>query len=125
MISSLQQCAKAANLPAAVVSGGVGALHNPTVAYYSLKQHKYIDKQLDKGDVELLSASGNITWLKQAPFAHIHVTLGDTDYQVWGGHLIKGTVAVVGELMVTPLHTKGVRKMDVDLQLNTIQVQHK
>ena len=120
LISSLQMCAKSAHLSSAVVSGGVGALENPTIAYYSRKDHGYHKRSLDGGDYELLSASGNVTWLDNKPFAHIHVTLGDTNYQVYGGHLMKGTVAVVGELMVTPLQAKGVRQWNSAIQLNTI-----
>ena len=120
LISSVQKCAESAHLSSAVVSGGVGALDNPTIAYYSRSDHKYHKRTLDGGDYALLSASGNVTWLDNKPFAHIHVTLGDDSYNVVGGHLVKGTVAVVGELMVTPLQAKGVRQWNSTIQLNTI-----
>lgn len=39
---------------------------------------------------------------------------------LWGGHLMSAKVAVVGELMITPMPTKAVRTYDSSLHLMTI-----
>lgn len=81
---SLLRCANDAKLNAAVVSGVVGSLGNPVVAYFNTSDHQYHSKQL-KGNFELIGANGNIAWLKGKRFAHIHVALGGPDYHVVGG----------------------------------------
>ena len=48
---------------------------------------------------ELLSMQGSFT-TKDETIIHIHVTAGDKDHSVKGGHLIKGTVNVLNELSI-------------------------
>ncbi len=120
-MQSLESCAAEAKLPAAVVSGGVGALSDPVVAYFDFKDKEYKQKKLN-GNYELLAANGNLTWIGKKPLPHIHVTLGDANYKVYGGHLMSATVAVVAEIMITPLQTKATRSENANLQLKTIDV---
>ena len=118
-MKSLQVCATEAKLPSAVVSGGVGALENPTLAYFDFDKKEY-EKEKKVGNYELLAANGNITWVDKNAFAHIHVALGDKQYHVLGGHLMSAKVAVVAEVMITPLQTKATRSLNKDLKLKTI-----
>ena len=118
-ISTILHCVSQAKLSAAVVSGAVGALHDPTVAYFALSDKKYHSKKLP-GDYEIVATNGNVGWAKGKRFAHIHVALGGSDYRLYGGHLMTGKVAVVAELMITPLIKPAIRKYDASLHLMPI-----
>jgi predicted DNA-binding protein with PD1-like motif len=89
---------------------GLGAVHNPTVAYYSMADKDYHPQKLD-GDYELLNMSGNIAMNNDDRVVHAHATMAGTDYNSIGGHLVEATVAVTVEVMFFP--TKYMeRKMD-------------
>ncbi len=88
---------------------GIGSLRNPVVGYYSEEEKKYRSIKLS-GTFELLSLNGNISLKEGKSFAHLHVTLGDEEGRVFGGHLIRGDVFVaevyIGELIGEPLERK-------------------
>ena len=78
---------------------GIGALENPEIGYYSIKDKKYHRKQFT-GEFELTSLIGNITMKEGNPFAHTHITFSDTDYQVYGGHLFDAKITAAGEFLI-------------------------
>ena len=78
---------------------GIGALENPEIGYYSIKDKKYHRKQF-KGEFELTSLIGDITMKDGKPFAHTHITFSDTDYQVYGGHLFDAKITAAGEFFI-------------------------
>ncbi len=78
---------------------GIGALENPEIGYYSIKDKKYHRKQFT-GEFELTSLIGDITMKEGKPFAHTHITFSDTDYQVYGGHLFDAKITAAGEFLI-------------------------
>ena len=78
---------------------GIGALENPEIGYYSIKDKKYHRKQFT-GEFELTSLTGNITMKEGNPFAHTHITFSDTNYQVYGGHLFDAKITAAGEFLI-------------------------
>ena len=78
---------------------GIGALENPEIGYYSIKDKLYYRKQFI-GEYELTSLIGNITMMKGEPFVHTHITFSDTDYHVWGGHLFDAKITAAGEFIM-------------------------
>ena len=78
---------------------GIGALENPEIGYYSIKDKKYHRKQF-KGEFELTSLIGDIIMKDGKPFAHTHITFSDTDYQVYGGHLFDAKITAAGEFFI-------------------------
>jgi len=87
----------------------IGTLRNPKIGYFEEESSRYKVIELS-GIYELLSALGNISLKDGKPFAHVHVTLGDRDGKVWGGHLIEGEVfvaeVIIHELLGEPLERK-------------------
>jgi len=86
---------------------GIGGVDEVVVGYFDREVREYRQRQLD-GRFELLSCIGNLAMVEGKPFWHVHVTLGDTEYQVLGGHLIGLRIAVTGEFWLTrgegPVH---------------------
>ena len=87
---------------------GIGALENPEIGYYSIKDKKYHRKQFT-GEFELTSLIGNITMKEGNPFAHTHITFSDTDYQVYGGHLFDAKITAAGEFLIQ-IGTEGITR---------------
>lgn len=51
-------------------------------------------------ELELLTCTGNIALKDNTSFAHVHVTLSNDQYRVFGGHLQDATVSMNVELII-------------------------
>jgi predicted DNA-binding protein with PD1-like motif len=60
---------------------------------------------------------GNITLKDGEPFIHAHITFGDHDMNVKGGHVFEMTVAVVGEFYIRKFDGSIHRELDEDVGL--------
>jgi hypothetical protein len=84
---------------------GIGAVKSTTIGYFDLEAKSYHKKDLP-GEMELISLTGNLTWVGNDPMIHAHVVLAGPDYAAVAGHLFSATIAVTGELFI---HDTGVR----------------
>ena len=116
---TITQCANAARLPGAILMG-IGAIKDPTLAYFNLTTKKYQNKTF-AGIYELLSLNGNISQVKGKRFVHDHVVIGDDQYHTFGGHLMGGTVGVTAEIAIIPLSAIPKRVYDKDTHLSLIK----
>lgn len=119
IINSLMHCAKEAHISAASFSG-LGALENPTLAYYNIKNKKYQDKTFS-GSYELASINGTLTMFEKKPYIHAHVVLGDAKYSAKSGHLKESKVGATAEITIIPLKNNIMRKIDATTGLNVIR----
>ena len=78
---------------------GIGAIKNPEIGYYSLKD-KVFQKKVFKGEYELTSLVGNISLKDGKPFSHTHITFSDSEYKVLGGHLFNANISAAGEFIL-------------------------
>ncbi|MHA1615925.1 MAG: PPC domain-containing DNA-binding protein [Candidatus Njordarchaeales archaeon] len=77
---------------------GIGAVRNPEIGYFDLEKKEYVIKSLE-GEFEVTSLIGNVSRDKNGEvIVHAHITIGDKEYRVFGGHLIKAVVSVTLEL---------------------------
>jgi predicted DNA-binding protein with PD1-like motif len=95
---------------------GIGALKDPEIGYYSIGEKKYHRKQFF-GEFELTSLIGNITWEKDKPFSHTHITFSDPDYHVFGGHLFDAKISAAGEFIMHYGTNKISRKVNSSIGL--------
>jgi predicted DNA-binding protein with PD1-like motif len=70
--------------------------------------------------MELVSLTGNVTWVDDAPLIHAHAVLAGPDYVAYGGHLFSAEIAVTGEVSIAPFTTRVCRKPDERTGLNLI-----
>ncbi len=98
---------------------GLGALKDVELGYYELDHKEYIRKTFSE-DYELISLSGNVALKDGQPFIHVHAALGDSRFQVFGGHLFEATVAVTAEISVLPFDFAPAREMDPAIGLGLI-----
>lgn len=102
LVETLTEVARTRQIKGGRISG-VGALEQVQLGYYELHDKTYIRKTFDQGDYELISLNGNITLKGGEPYVHVHTTIGDRNFQVFGGHLFEAVVAVTAEVHILPL----------------------
>ena len=95
---------------------GIGALENPEIGYYSIKDKSYHRKQFS-GEFELTSLIGNITMKEGKPFAHTHITFSDSHNKVFGGHLFDAKITAAGEFIMKIGNDKLTREMNYEIGL--------
>ncbi|HEY9746289.1 MAG TPA: PPC domain-containing DNA-binding protein [Oculatellaceae cyanobacterium] len=92
IIRSIETFCAEKNIRAAWVNI-IGALDRATLSYYDQKTHQYFHRSF-VGEYEITSCSGNISIRDGKPFAHLHITLSDTDFNAFGGHLWPDSASV-------------------------------
>ena len=100
---------------------GIGAVQNTDIGAYDMTSKDYIHKLFNPIH-ELLSFQGNIAIKDGKPFIHAHITLGNHDMEVLGGHLFETEVAVVGEFILHNFNEKTHRALNEDIGLTTLSL---
>ncbi|MCC7430310.1 DNA-binding protein [bacterium] len=100
---------------------GIGGADELTLAYLDLETKLYVEKKYS-GYYEILNLTGNFSTLNNDEFPHTHITLSDTGFNCFGGHLIEGQIAVTCEIFVHTNKTKLERKPDKDFGFNFIEL---
>jgi predicted DNA-binding protein with PD1-like motif len=90
IVASITNLAESLRVEAGVVSG-IGALQRAEIGYYDQETHEYRTIEIDR-PTEISSLAGNVSIRDGKPFLHAHVTLADSEGNVRGGHLSRGTV---------------------------------
>ena len=121
LISSLTNFCKEQGIKGGVINSCIGATDRVKLGFYDSENKVYKYKEFTE-DYELLTATGNITLVDNEPFPHIHVILGDENYQTYGGHLISAEINVTCEIYLSPLNGKIERYHDEDLKLNLMKL---
>lgn len=116
LIDSILEHVKKDEIPSGTFSA-VGAVKNIRLGFYHLHSKSYEEKVLP-GDHELLNLSGNIAWKDSAPIVHCHIVVGDTNFQVLGGHLFEAEVAVTVEVFLSVQSSKIYRRLFPEVGLN-------
>ena len=98
---------------------GIGALKDVELGFYHLNKKQYERKVFPK-EAELLSLEGNLSFLDNKPFFHIHAVLGDEGFRAFGGHLFSAKVAVTCEINFREFDEQVIRTMNDEVALNTI-----
>ena len=96
---------------------GLGAIKNIELGYYDLESKAYIRKKF-KDDYELVSLSGNISFINNDYFVHSHVVISDRKFNCFGGHLFDATISAAGEFRITLEKTRISRKFSTEIGLN-------
>lgn len=96
---------------------GLGAVNEVTVGVFSPASKAYKANEF-RGDFEIVSLHGTLTTQNGQPYGHFHMSVGDGEGKVYGGHLNRALVSATCELVVTVLEGRVERKLDPDVGLN-------
>jgi len=99
LIQSLKDFAQKNNINFAVFYG-IGSLNWANIAFYDLKNKKYLSKRFNES-LEIISMLGNVSTMNESKVIHAHVCLGRRDYSTIGGHLEEGEVISCEIIMKT------------------------
>ena len=100
---------------------GIGAVRKAELAYYDLKKKEYETRKL-AGDFEVVSLSGNISWLGSEPVIHAHIVLSGRDMKTHSGHLMRAHVSATLEIFATCFAKKLGRGKDKETRLNLLHL---
>jgi hypothetical protein len=100
---------------------GIGAVKNVDIGAYNITSKEYIHNIFDS-ILELHSFQGNEAIKDDEPFIHAHITLGNHDMEVSGGHLFEMEVAAVGEFIIHDFKDKTHRVLNEDIGLATLSL---
>lgn len=97
LFSSLEAIVRKHDIRAGAFLGGVGMLRDFETGYWTGKEYL---SEYHETPHELLHYGGSIATIDGKPAFHIHCTVAGPDHRVIGGHINKGTVAVLNEIFI-------------------------
>ena len=103
---------------------GIGAVNNIVLGSYDSVAKEYIKKTF-KEDHELITYQGNIMLLNDEPFIHTHITIGNHNMEIFGGHVFSMNIAVVGEFIIQKIDSNSKRTFNDEIGLATWDLTNK
>lgn len=98
IIEKVLETAKIENIALASISG-LGAVKEIQIGVFEYAEKKYYPKTI-KGIFEITSLLGTLTTKDGEPYLHLHISCGDMNGEVVGGHLNKAIVSATGEIVI-------------------------
>lgn len=117
-MSKLMDYAREHNLKSAWVSG-LGGAGATTLGFYNIETREYEWTDYPK-PMEIVNLTGNLAWVDNEPFWHVHGTFSGRDLQAVGGHVKELVVGLTCELLVAPLETPLTRTFDDETGLKLL-----
>lgn len=104
ILTSLAEICKKENVTTASVQG-IGGCGSAVVGVFDPDSKSYHRQQVS-AVLELISLDGNVTVLDDAPYLHLHASFAyhskDGEEKILAGHLLEATIALTGEIILTP-----------------------
>lgn len=100
---------------------GIGAVKNVEVGFYHLERKSY-ERKLFTEHHELLSLTGNVSFLNDERVIHTHVTFSNAQFECFGGHLFEAEVAVTAEIFFQKIPIPLYRKPNTSIGLNLLEL---
>ena len=95
----------------------LGAINEFTVGVFKTKEKKYYANEF-KGDFEIVSLTGTINTMNDEYYSHMHLSAGNDQGQVFGGHLNKAIVSATCEMVIQIINGEVDRYFDEEVGLN-------
>lgn len=99
LVAALNDFVKANKITLGFVVG-IGAVNEAVLRFFNPATKQYVDKTFN-GQMEIANLTGNISTKDGKPYAHYHITLGNSDYAALAGHLLSAKLNGAGEFVVT------------------------
>lgn len=101
---------------------GIGAAQYVKAGFYSVADKKYSVKEY-RGELEILSLTGNITRKDGEVYTHFHICFATEDGVAHGGHLNECVIGGTGEIEIALIDGKVGRKFDREVGLNVFAIE--
>ena len=116
IVGQLQALASREQIRLAEVTA-LGAVGEFTVGVYHPSERQYASNTFT-GDFEIVSLTGTVTEMDGRAYLHLHMSAGDGQGRVFGGHLNRAVVSATCELIVRCLDGHVGRRPDPGIGLN-------
>ncbi len=117
VLEKLKEIALKENIKLANINA-LGATNNFTVGVFRTKEKKYYSNEFYGEDFEIVSLTGTISTMNDEYYAHLHMSAGDGDGHVFGGHLNKCIISATCEMVIYIIDGKVDRYFDEKVGLN-------
>lgn len=99
ILGSIGAVCSAEKIQTAIVTG-MGGLQRVEVGVWGNSIGRYHTRTGTDPDMEMTALVGNVTMAEGKVFPHLHATIADSTGNVFGGHLLAGTVQNMAEIWV-------------------------
>ncbi len=120
IVEQVKNVALKENIKLASISA-LGAINEFTVGVFKTKEKKYYANEF-KGDFEIVSLTGTINTMNDEYYSHMHLSAGDAQGQVFGGHLNKAIVSATCEMVIQIINGEVDRYFDEEVGLNLLKL---
>ncbi len=96
---------------------GLGAVKEITVGVFDTEAKTYRANSL-QGKFEIVSLTGTINTMNGEYYSHLHMSVGDEEAHVFGGHLNKAVVSATCEMVIVAVDGEVDRAFSQEIGLN-------
>ena len=116
VLTQLKTMALTENIQLASVRA-LGATNDFTVGVFKVDEKKYYVNHFT-GNFEIVSLTGTISTMNGDYYAHLHMSAGDEQGRVFGGHLNEAIISATCEMVVEVIDGCVERARDEEVGLN-------
>ena len=98
----------------------LGAIGDFTIGLFDTSEKKYYSTNYT-GDYEIVSLTGSISTMDGKLYNHIHISAGDRENKVFGGHLNRAVVSATCEIFIHIIDGEVDRKFNEEVGLNLLK----
>ena len=117
--AEVKKIALAENIKLASVSA-LGAIDKFTVGVYKVDEKKYYANSF-AGWFEIVSLTGTISTMNGEYYCHLHLSAGDENGKVFGGHLNEARISATCEMVIRVIDGEVDRRFDEEVGLNVFK----
>ena len=118
-LEQLEVISRKENIRLASVSA-LGATNDMTVGVFRTGEKKYYANHFT-GDMEIVSLTGTVSTMNGNYYAHLHMSAGDADGHVFGGHLNRCVISATCEMVINVIDGEVDREFNEEVGLNTFR----
>ena len=116
ILTQLEAIARAEHILLAEVSG-LGAVSEFTAGVFDTEAKCFCPNTF-RGAYEIVSLTGTVSTMGGAYYSHLHMSAGDAEGRVFGGHLAGAVISATGELVIRVIEGRVDRAFDEEIGLN-------
>ena len=116
ILSSIKSLALKENIKLANINA-LGAVNEVVVGVYKVDEKKYYSNEF-RGNFEIVSLTGTINTMNNEFYSHLHMSIGNENGEVFGGHLNKVIVSATCEMIINIIDGTVDRYYDEEIGLN-------
>lgn len=119
IVEQVKNIAAAENIKLANINA-LGACNDITVGVFKTAEKQYCSNHFT-GDMEIVSLTGTINTMDGEFYSHLHMSCGDVNGNVHGGHLNRAIVSATCEMIIHVIDGTVDRKYNEEIGLNLFQ----